>query len=206
MKACRQDGRSRRAVAIPMVMGFAFLAGVFVVTIMSIRVEDKRQNLMTFQQLKSYYMAQAAIQHALLKIRILPNEVYDVSALSRGICPLLVEPPDSDGTVLWPDGLDYFISDITTDGSAGVGGIPLQLAGTESASWSYRIDEARALTTFMKIADAANKKRKVNVLELDAVGTIQDKLITNTSGATTQDKKTRSERITKVIQITRSSL
>lgn len=199
----REPGR-RRGVAIPIVMGFAFLVGVFVFMLTTIRVEDKRQNLVTFQQLKSYYMAQAAVQHTLLKVSILPNEVYDVSALSRGICPLLVEPPDADGTVLWPDGLDYFISDITTDSTNG--GIPLELNSGESATWSYQIEAAQALSTFMKTADDATKRRKVNVLEIEALGTIEDKLATNKAAATASEQKTRSERIKKVIQVTRSSL
>ena len=82
-------------MAIPLVMGFCFLATVFVFMMSTIRVEDKRQNLMTFQQLKAYYLAQAAIQHALLKVRILPNEVYDASALARGLCPFVVDPRDA---------------------------------------------------------------------------------------------------------------
>ncbi len=197
-----------------MVMGFAFLSGVFVLMIMSIRVEDKRQNLMTFQQLKAYYMAQAGIQHALLKIRILPNEVYDASALSRGFCPLLLSPPDemdpgvNASRPKWGEGLAYFIEDIGTYSADG--GIPLssELGRGESADWTYHIESARSLTTFVKAADAADpngRGKKINVLEIVSVGTIQDKMRSNLSEADADAQRTRSEQVTKVIEITRSA-
>lgn len=194
----------RRGQAIPLVMGFCFLSVVFVFAITTVRVEDKKQNLMTFQQLKAYYMAQGAIQHALLKIRILPNETYDVSALSRGHCPLLIEPPDAPMDPAWDGGLTYLISDINTASL----GLQLTGAGQETQNWSYTIESARALTTFMKTGDAEDAgtsmdRRKVNVLELVALGTIQDKHISNVGGA---DAKSRSERVTKIVEISRSSL
>lgn len=201
--------RARQAQAIPLVMGFAFLASVFVFMLMSIRVEDKKQNLLTFQQLKAYYMAQAAIQHALLKVRILPNETYDASALARGQCPLLIDPPDTTAALPdgdpWKDGLAYLVEDVTTDST--LGGIALQLNAGEAANWSYRIESVRALTTFMKDgADSGDRmdRSKVNVIEFVAVGTIQDKLTSNVGGAA--GDKTRSERVTKIIEVTRSSL
>jgi hypothetical protein len=192
----------RRGQAIPLVMGFCFLAAVFVFAITTIRVEDKKQNLMTFQQLKAYYMAQGAIQHALLKIRILPNETYDVSALSRGHCPLLIEPPDAPMDPAWDGGLAYLISDINTNS------LQIQLTSPETANWSYTVDAAQALTTFMKTGDAEDAgtsmdRRKVNVLELVALGTIQDKHTSNVGGA---DEKSRTEQVTKIVEISRSSL
>lgn len=69
----RPPARPRRGVAIPLVAGFCFLAVVFGIMMAVIRVEDKRQNLMGFQQLKAYFLAQAAIQHALLKVGSCPT-------------------------------------------------------------------------------------------------------------------------------------
>ena len=191
----------RRGQAIPLVMGFCFIAAIFVFAITSIRVEDKKQNLLTFQQLKAYYMAQGAIQHALLKVRILPNEAYDVGALSRGLCPLTAGQPDGDFSPKWPGGLDNFISDVNTTE------LPLEfaVAGQETESWGYEITSAAALTTFMKDTGAGIQRDKVNVLQFVAVGTIQDKLQSD-AASTTGESKTRREQVTKIVEISRSTL
>lgn len=192
----RRMRRARDGVAIPLVMGFAFLAGVFIVMMSTIRVEDKRQTLLTFQQLKAYYMAQAAIQHALLKVRILPNESYDASALARGICPFVKEPQQGDGPDKFTDALDTFISDINTD--AATDGLPLVLAEDAESTWTYKIESAKALTTFTKSVDPSEPARAVNVIEFKAVGYIEDKL--KSEG----DERRRWETVEKVVEITRN--
>lgn len=217
MNAIRSP-RRRRAVALPMVMGFSFLALVFGIMMMTVRVEDKRQNLMNFQQLKAYYVAQAGVQHALLKVRILPNEVYEASALARGVCPFDPSPADGAGGTGTDLVLTEFASDILGGGStSGVAdGIPLVLAQGEETAWNYRITSVRALTTFTHTNDAADPTaRKVNVLEFQAVGYVEDKLASNqralgTPGApgpaATAAEKRRWEQVTKIVEITRSSV
>lgn len=192
----------RRGMAIPLVMGFCFLAAVFLGSLSSTRVQDKRQNLITFQQLKAYYMAQGAIQHALLKIRILPNEVYDASALARGVCPFIVDP-ENDGLAIPEDqdhplklALEDFVSDVNTEE------LELELnSDGEQADWSYAIVEAKALTTFTKAdSDDSGAATKVNVIELVAEGVIQDKLETKDGAANSKERR---ERVVKVVEITR---
>lgn len=184
----------RQGVAIPMVMGFAFLAAVFVGIVMSIRVEDKRQNLMSFQQLKAHYMAQGAIQHALLKIRILPNEIYDVSQLARGICP-------ADTPTTWDEGLTFFRSDIKSSSEP-----EFTYSQGDFQDWSFEVTQLQALTAFYNDdSTGASKERRVNVLEIKALGVIDDRLQSDRD-KTGSDRNIRKEEITKTIEVTRTSL
>jgi len=187
----------RRGLAIPMVMGFCFLAAVFTVMMSTVRVEDKRQSLMTFQQLKAYYMAQGAIQHALLKVRILPNEAYDASALARGICPFVQNPEQGEGPNPIEKPLEDFVSDINT--LEDEGGLPLRLAQDVEETWSYQIKSARALTAFTKAdEDAGGASRAVVVLEFEAIGYVEDKV--KSEG----DENRRWETVEKVVEVTRN--
>ena len=184
----------RNGVAIPMVMGFAFLASVFVFMIMSIRVEDKKQNLMSFQQLKAHYMAQGAIQHAFFKIRILPNEVFDASQIDRGLCD------DSTGTLARTSAaLDFFRSDISSTSAP-----EFEFAKGDFSTWTYEVPAIRAISAFQNRQAATDlKERKVAVLEIEALATIEDRSKSDKNGP---NRNIRKEIIKKTIEITRTSL
>jgi type II secretory pathway pseudopilin PulG len=85
---------ARGAYALPFVLLVLGLIGVLVVVFIQSNINMKQQNRLTFAQVQAHYLAQAGMQHALLKLRILPNESFEACALARGICPFL--PP---GTV-----------------------------------------------------------------------------------------------------------
>lgn len=97
---------SRRGLAIPMAAGFAVVMVILIVATTVVRSSTKRQTKNTFQALKAHFVAQGAIQAALYKFRVLPNEGFDaakegnqaalekfVSDVGYDAIPLSVSPP-----------------------------------------------------------------------------------------------------------------
>jgi hypothetical protein len=96
----------RRGLAIPLAAGFAVIMTILIVVTTMARSSTKRQTKATFQAIKAHFVAQGAIQAALYKFRILPNEGFDaakegnqaalekfVSDVGYDSIPLSVSPP-----------------------------------------------------------------------------------------------------------------
>ena len=96
----------RKGLAIPLAAGFAIIMTILIVVTTMARSSTKRQTKSTFQALKAHFVAQGAIQTALYKFRVLPNEGFDaakegnqaalemfVSDVGYDSIPLAVSPP-----------------------------------------------------------------------------------------------------------------
>ncbi len=162
----RSSLRNPRAMALPMTVIFCALMSLMVYYMTRSRIEQKRQNLTQFSALQAHFMAQGAVQQALLKFRILPNEAFSATAVARGLCPFYVAPEGATpatGAGKTQDPLDQFVSDVNSDSTLG---IPLSFTGAEFAAWHMEIAKCKALTSF------TSGTEKVNVVSIEAVGMV----------------------------------
>ncbi|MBF0548225.1 MAG: hypothetical protein HQM08_27560 [Candidatus Riflebacteria bacterium] len=74
-------------MAVPIALLFTLIIFTFFFSLSQFRSSVKKQNLASHTQKKAYYMAMGGVQHALLKLRLLPTEAYKASCLAKGICP-----------------------------------------------------------------------------------------------------------------------
>ena len=147
---------SIRGIAIPVVLTFVFVICIFAFTIIKSRTESKFSNLVTFHYLKAHLMAQAGIQHAMMKIRLFPDEAFEAAARQFGICPLNNSPNlGVGGEMRGPtDLMTHFISDLKCS--------DLNVPGT--SGWGYEVKSIIAKSAFRK----GNKL--VTVVEITSEG------------------------------------
>ncbi len=67
----------RRGIAVVVVLCFAVTIALFMYALVGSNTNLAVQNKKTLGQLQAYYLAQSAIQHAILKLRLLPKETFD---------------------------------------------------------------------------------------------------------------------------------
>ena len=79
--------KSRRAIAIPIVLLIVLCVMIMSVSVFYFRKESKQQNVTNFHFLRVNFLAQSATQHMLLKLSCLPQEAYDSGVLRLGYCP-----------------------------------------------------------------------------------------------------------------------
>ena len=153
----RRMGKGR-GFAIWIVIFICAILGILLGALVYQRVETKRQSKSLFVALRAQWAAQAAIQHALLKFRILPTESYDASALARGVCPFFVaDGPISTGTVN-PAPLEAFRLDIDSEL------YPFSSEFSSLDGFSYSVVELRALNSFNR------DTKRVHVVQIKAMG------------------------------------
>jgi len=68
---------NRRGIAEVVVLFFAIFIALFMCVLLESNTSLFMQNRKTLGQLQAYYLAQSALQHAILKLRLLPKETYD---------------------------------------------------------------------------------------------------------------------------------
>lgn len=196
MTARRPCGR-RSGIAIPLVVIFCGVMAILVYTLTQTRIEQKRQNITQFNALQAHYLAQGAVQHALLKFRVLPTEAYAATALARGLCPFHVAGPGTKlipGTGKTPEALDAFVKDINSDRQEG--GVDLAFKSDEFKKWHYGIVNSRAITSFTTGTET------VNVVAIEAVGWVPMWLKDPLSGD--WDSKLYEDRVKKTVEIRRT--
>lgn len=140
--------RRRRGLAIPLAAGFAIVITIMIAATAFVRTGAKRQSRASFQAMKAHYLAQGAIQVALLKFRVLPNEGFEASDAAKN---------GDDGP------LGVFLSDVGTED------IPLTVA-PEGGTWTASIREGRALNA----AKEGDHGDWIHVVQLTAVGEVND--------------------------------
>jgi len=145
--------KTRLGMAIPIVLTFVVVIMVFGFSIVQLRTESKRLNLLTFHYLKANMMAQAGIQHAMMKIRLCPDEAFEAAARQYGICPLNDNPPSASGSGN-KDLMNIFISDMNCSN--------LNISGAEG--WGYEVKNIETKAAFRK------QNRLVTVVEITAEG------------------------------------
>lgn len=175
----------RSGMALAVVFCIIIVLGILLGAFVTNRVEMKQQTKKSFLALKGQWVAQGAIQHALLKFRILPTESYDASALSRGICPFFVASGaiSSTGTVEEAP-LEAFRSDIDTAQFS----LGDQFDGLEG--YSYTVSEMKALNSFTQ-----DDLRK-HVVRIIAQGTFEGMIAGKETSFT--------DELTKTVDVSRS--
>jgi len=153
LRTGRRDG-----VAIWIVICICIVLGILIGAVVFQRVEVKRQTKSQFVTLRAQWAAQAAIQHALLKFRILPTESYDASALARGVCPFYVASGAASTGAVNPAPLEAFRLDIDSE--------LLPFAGEfgDLTGFAYSVVELKALNSFNR------GDKRVHVVQIKAIG------------------------------------
>lgn len=70
----------RNGSAVVVVLFFAFAIATVLFVMISSNANLAAQNKKTLMQLQAYYLAQSGLQHARLKLRLLPKETFDLFA------------------------------------------------------------------------------------------------------------------------------
>lgn len=164
---------------LPLVLTFTIVIMLFAFAMMRSRVETRFANLSTFHYQKAHYMAQSGIQHALMKIRMCPDEAFEAAARQFGICSLNDNAATGAGGGS-KDLMNIFISDMNcTD-----------LGVTGTTGWGYTVVDI--------VTKAAMRKdnRLVTVVEIEAQGWAIE-------GRSKLDKRT--EVVKKTVSIVKSS-
>lgn len=79
---------NKQGMAIPIVLVFAAIMGIVSSFLIRGAKQHNRQNMTSYAQLQSYFIARAGVEHAMLKIKYLHRELYDAICLSQGRNPL----------------------------------------------------------------------------------------------------------------------
>lgn len=154
--------RNRTAFSIPLVVLFCSIMVIVLIAFIQTRMNMKQQTKVSFRQLKAHYLAQSGVQHALLKLRILPNESYEAACVARGICPFVAPPAvGAPGGTPQPVLLSEFCSDVNTTN--------YPITGSEFTGWSYTCSDPDG---YMKAVMAQNNgTERVHAVEIVVRGT-----------------------------------
>ncbi len=158
----RRDERS--GIAIWVVICVCIVLGILIGGVVFQRVETKKQTKAAFTALRAKWVAQAAVQHALLKFRILPTESYDASALARGVCPFFIAKGAVSTGSVNPAPLEAFRLDIDTEF------FPMSGEFSDLADFTYTVVELKALNSFNR-TDTGQGAKRVHVVRITATGT-----------------------------------
>lgn len=82
-----KSGRTRHAMAIPLVIILTSLMLTGVLVLWQASHDDMPRALLDVGRLQARYVALGAIQHALLKVKLLPTQAYDAAAYAVGKNP-----------------------------------------------------------------------------------------------------------------------
>jgi hypothetical protein len=158
-------------MAIPLAAGFCFIVTVLIMATVITRTGVKRQNRASFQAMKAHFMAQGAIQMALLKFRVLPNEGFYASdeAKNGNLGPL-----------------DTFIRNLDT-GTIGLAVSP------PSGTWVASVVEGKALNA---VNEGSDYDDWVHVVRLRATAEVSTGFLNGDGSA-----ENRVEEVTKVIEV-----
>jgi hypothetical protein len=177
--------RNARGYALPFVLLVIGILGVMLVAFNQTLVNMKSQIKVTFGQVQAHYMAQSGMQHAMLKLKLLPNEAYVAGSLARGICPFGPASPSGVGS-LDKCLLDTFKEDICCDPRL----YPVSFNDPNVSQNTY---SAKSITA---LAAEVQNSVQAEVLEIQIEGTA----ILNLAG----DNTPRTETISRLLQIKRS--
>lgn len=181
----------RRGIAIGLVLIFSIIVLIFGMAMVFTRVERKRQTKTTLQHLRAHYFALGAHQHALLKVRMLPNICYYASCLQKGICPFYALQPGTAapaGGVKSEEGMDGFKLDVST------AAFQIECEGMDYEKWHYDIPTLKVMSIFRRPTGAAGDEMTVYVLKIVARATVFDGL---------QRTPERTELVERVVEIER---
>lgn len=78
----------RKGFAVPIVLIFATVLAVIGTFVFKNTRQYGAQTRTNLSQLQAHFLAQAGLQHAMLKVKLLNRELYDAALLSQGLNPL----------------------------------------------------------------------------------------------------------------------
>ncbi len=159
----------RRGIAIPVVLLFCFCTLVYAGAVIYFRKEVKQENMINVNFLQANFLAQSAVQHALLKFRVLPQEAYDAGVIQQGFCPFWGIPKDSVsaiGTNKTDAAMEIFRSDCNTTNMPWSG----SLTGITNAEWKYEVASLQVIAAFTDTA----AREMVQTVQIIAVGSVRD--------------------------------
>ncbi len=78
----------KKGMAVPLVLIFATIMGVVSLYLLKTTKNVNTQIHTSYDQIQSYFIARAGIEHAMLKIKYLNRELYDAVCMSQGRNPL----------------------------------------------------------------------------------------------------------------------
>jgi len=174
----------RRGLAIPLAAGFCVIMTILIGATVIVRKNTTRQQKADWQGLKAHFVAQAAVQGALYKMRVMPNEAFEASqAAQAGI----LEP------------LDFFLQDVGThrynpDGTEAGEAIPLRVPDLFTGERKAWIVEGQTLASDQAIDEEDRVWQ--HVIRLKAQGGISDGYLT---GNQVQQTREREDGTTEVI-------
>jgi len=182
---------NRRGVAIIIVLTFITGTLAFATAMFYFRKEVKQQNVVNVNFLQANFLSQSAVQHALVKCRILPQEAYDSGMALQGFCPLqavIAGQTPSRGTPS-ARAMEIFIGDCNTTAIPWDSRIQSDF-GIDLNDWKYQVASMTVIAAFTNVVD----KEFVLTSQIIASGTV----IERRGG-----RGARSELMTKTIELTR---
>ena len=184
--------KSRKGIAVPVVMLIVLCVMIMTVTVVHFRKGSKKQNASNFHFLRVNFLAQSAVQHMLLKLSVFPQEAYDCGVIGLGYCPFRGIVYDKNGNaptsgVKNAAGLEVFASDCNTDT------IPwhkdLQARMKNGIDNKYNVESLKVMSAYNNIDE------KKTYLTAKIVGIGEGKMEIGNDGS-------RKEKLDKVIQLT----
>ena len=160
----------KHGFAIPVVLLFCICTLAFASAMFFFRKEVKQQNVMTFNFLQANFLAQASLQHMLMKISILPQESYDCGTIQRGFCPLQAVLPSGNPTSGQKSEapMTFFISDVNTQVHPWI--IPAGQWGFNASDWEYKVASMVVIAAYTDPVDS----KMIQTVQITSFGTVND--------------------------------
>ena len=162
---------NKKGIAIPIVLLFCLTTLFYAGAMIFYRKEVKQENMINVNFLQANFLAQSAVQHVLLKFRVLPQESYDSGVAEQGFCPLWGIQPGGPATGIMKTtaGMDILKKDCNT--------VTMPLAGSlfdgvqaMSGDWKYKV---ASLTVISAFTDNATQEM-VQTIQITAIGSVKD--------------------------------
>ena len=142
----KNNNRSKRGLALPLVLAFVVCVMVFTASLVYFRKESKQQNLTNIHFLQANFLAQSAIQMMMLKLSAFPQEACDAGVLSLGYCPFrgiiagsALEPSPGNAN---PQGLQDFFSDCNSNR------FPWKVPGITQGDWKFTTTDFKVISAY----------------------------------------------------------
>lgn len=157
--------RQRGGFSIALVLLFCSISVVLLMAFVNARVSANAQNKNAFARLKAHWLAQSAVQHALLKLRILPGESFEASMLEKGFCPFVPVGTASTGTgTQYPQPSDEFRGDVNNTAW------PIGGGWSEFNNWKYDA------TSIKPIMAETKGSERIHAVEIRGSGDCETKI------------------------------
>jgi hypothetical protein len=161
---------NRRGIALAVVMSLVTCALLFAGGMFFFRKEVKQQNVVNINFLQANFLAQGAIQHALLKVKMLPQEAFDAGMIQTGLCPFRGVVAGSTEITGGPHKSDIALETYRSDANTNSRPWNVAANGFIPANWNYTV---ASFTVISASADPA-KKELVQMIRIVARGTVND--------------------------------